>query len=130
MTPQAREIIREVAARRGIDPELITRPGRAKKVFKARAEVAQRLHERGYSACRIGRLLHHDHTTILYYLGRGKFRKVLDLRQPWHKPRVRDLRPRWKKPHVETLRRLHPSKLYLIPYAGADMTEYEWRPRP
>lgn len=122
MTPQARAIIDEIAALRGIDPLKIINPCRTPKVFRARVEVAKRLDQRGYSTGRIGAMLNHDHTTIVFYLGRGK-------KQPspliWRKPVVRTLRtPAPPKPP-----RPRPRKFYLKPYAGADMTEYQWKQR-
>lgn len=118
MTPQARQIIREVAADRGLHPLQIVSKSRIRKVFRARIEVAKRLHARGYSSPRIGAILGHDHTTIVYYLGRAR-------RRPKPEP------PRtWRKPHIKFLAlvpRLKPAKPVqirkrdgLIPYAGAE----------
>jgi len=122
MTPQARAIIDEIAALHGIDPRKIVNPCRANKVFRARIEVAKRLDQRGYSSQRIGSILNHDHTTIIFYLGRGQ-KKPSPL--IWRKPVVKTLRtPAPPKPP-----RLRPRKFYLKPYAGADMTEYQWKPR-
>jgi hypothetical protein len=121
VTPQALTIIKEIAALRGVDPRDITRPCRRKKVFRARIEVAKLLDARGYSTTRIGHILRHDHTTIVFYLGRGK-----------KQPSV----PVWRKPKIRTLRVIVPPKpapqvrqLYLKPYAGADMREYCWQRR-
>lgn len=123
MRPSQR-IIQEVARERGVDPSQLTRPCRIKKVFRARAEVARRLDALGYSTPRIGAVLGHDHTTIFYYLGRGK-------RKPTPEPA-----PRWRKPHIAFLSRCKPlpmpepskpKRRYLVPYAGAYMPEYEWK---
>jgi hypothetical protein len=121
ITPYARAVIEEIAALRGVDPNKIANPCRAPKVYRARIEVAKRLSDRGYSTTRIGQMLNHDHTTIVFYLGRAKKKPA---------------RPVWQKPKVRTLcviaqRRPPPPvrKLYLKPYAGADMTEYQWKPR-
>lgn len=125
MTPRARTIIREVAELRGVDPALIVQPCRVSKVYRARMEVAQRLAaECGYSTPAIGRILNHDHTTILFYLGRfkkkpGPERITKPRKRVWKMPRVRHLR--WVK---------RPTRLFLVPYAGADMTDYHWKERP
>jgi hypothetical protein len=121
MTPQARAIIDEIASLRGVNPDKITNPCRMHKVFRARIEVAKRLSQIGYSTLRIGAILNHDHSTILFYLGNGKKRPS---RPAWRKPKVRTLRdyPRPKPPPRQ-------SRLYLTPYAGADMREYVWTRR-
>jgi DNA-binding CsgD family transcriptional regulator len=123
MTPQAREIIREVAERRGIDPGAITGPRRFQKLMLARVEIAHRLVARRYSLHRIGAILNRDHSTIFFYLGRS-------IKKPskpkWRKPNVRDL-CRLKSP--KSPRPPKPVADYLTPYAGADMTEYVWRER-
>jgi hypothetical protein len=121
MTPQARAIIDEIAAKHGVDPRKIANPCRITKVYRARVEVAKRLSERGYSTPRIGAILNHDHTTIVFYLGNAKKKPPPPV---WRKPKVRTLyvTTRKKPPRPER-------KLYLQPYAGADMTEYRWKPR-
>jgi hypothetical protein len=128
MPAPARAIILEVAARRGVDPILIVNPCRRHAVFHARAEVARMLSARGYSALRIGALLNHDHTTIIFYLGTGKKRPSPE-RPPkklrWKAPQVRHLR--WIVKPAST--RPATPRAYLKPYAGADMTEYIWKPR-
>lgn len=88
MTPLARYVIKEVCGRRGVDPADLFRQCRTQRVFRARIEVAQVLDGYGYGCMSIGRTLNKDHTTILYYLGRGK-RKVSKPR--WRKPRVKHL---------------------------------------
>lgn len=72
MTPQARQIIREVAALYGIDPLEIVGASRRQKAFRARVEVAHLLTRRGYSSTRIGIAIGKDHTTVVFYLGRGR----------------------------------------------------------
>lgn len=124
-TVAARQIIAEVAARRGVDPRDILRACRKPKVFRARIEVAERLRARGYSSPQIGRCLNKDHTTVLYYLGLLS-RKVSD-----------EQKPRWRKPHIRHLARIkmlpppqpEERQLYLLPYAGAYMKEYHWKER-
>lgn len=123
MPPQARTIIEMVATERGVDPHKIVSPCRVKKIYRARIEVARRLDARGYSTTRIGAILNHDHTTIVFYLGRGKKKPA---RPIWRTPMVKHVRfikPR-KPPHPKQIR------FYLQPYAGADMTEYHWQERP
>jgi hypothetical protein len=75
----------------------------------------------GYSTGRIGAILNKDHTTIVFYLGRGK-KKPNKLR--WHAPKIRHLYFLKPKPLPEK------RKFYLIPYAGAYMPEYDWKERP
>ena len=137
MTPYARTVIKQVAASRGIDPRDIIRPNRTKKVFRARIEVAKLLDARGYSTPRIGAILKHDHTTIVFYLGRGKKRPGPE-KPPKIKAAKIPARPRWHKPRIQHLKckgcfrcktvgeRMH-HRGYLKPYAGADMTEYQWK---
>ncbi len=122
MPPQARAIINMVATEAGIDPLLIVGQCRKQKVFRARVEVALRLDARRYSTPQIGRILNKDHTTIVFYLGRGKKKPSKPI---WRAPKVK---------HVRFIRQpkrqLPRPKFYLQPYAGADMTEYHWQERP
>lgn len=120
MTPQAREIIRNIAMLHGVDAALILSACRKQKVFRARMAVAKQLYARGYSTSRIGAILNKDHTAIVFYLGRAK-KKPSPLR--WRKPRIRTLLVVKKKPPKEQQHR------YLKPYAGADFTEYKWQER-
>lgn len=134
MTPQARQIIREIAKEHGVDPARITGRCRVQRVFRARVEVAKRLRERGYSTTRIGAILNLDHTTIVFYLGSGK-RKPSPLRVRPVKPPARR---RWHKPWIAHLKckGCHRCiragcwpRRWLVPYAGADMTDYHWKER-
>ena len=125
MSPQARAIVKEVSARWRVNPKLVASQCRLKRVFYARVEAARLLDARGYSSTRIGAALGQDHTTIIYYLGRAK-------RKPKPLP---DWRPQWKAPRIrmpaswQPKAQRNPMKAYLVPYAGADMTEYTWRER-
>lgn len=126
MTPRdrVRMIVREVAADFGVRPEQIVQQCRVRKVFRARVEVARRIAALSpyYSMKRIGRLLNHDHTTIVFYLGRGK-KKPTPLR--WRKPVIRQL-GHWRcyarelPPPPEAPAPPKPPGRYLTPYAGAD----------
>lgn len=125
MSPLTYEVISDVSAKYGVSIELIVGRCRAYSLALVRAEIAQRLHERGYRNSQIGRVLRRDPATVLYYLGGNKRRRPPG--QRWHRPRVR---------HVCWLKVEQPPKVmkemrrrFLIPYAGADMTEYVWRPR-
>lgn len=128
MRPATRKLIEEVACRRRVDPKKIVGRCRSQAVFYARVEVAKQLSARGYTTSMIGAVLGHDHTTIVYYLGRAK-------KRPKPEPEPKPARKqRWKPPrvrHVRWLTRAKPTDpgLYLVPYAGADMTEYHWRKR-
>lgn len=124
MTPQARRIIHEVAAERGVTPAQIVSRCRRQKVFRARVEVARRLDARGYSTTQIGAALGHDHTTIVYYLGRAKKKPTPEPPPRWRKPRIAHLSRCKRLPVPEPPK---PRKRYLVPYAGAYMPEYEWR---
>ncbi len=121
MTPYARTVINQVAALRGVDPHDITRPNRTKKVYRARVEVAKLLYERGYSTPRIGTILNHDHTTIVFYLGRGKKKPA---------------QPVWRTPRIKTLYLIKKTKQKpspqrrLIRFAGFDPTDLQWITRP
>lgn len=119
MPPRARAIILAMCTLRGVDPKKIAGKCRVKKFYQIRVEVARALDACGYSTPQIGRFLGHDHTTIVFYLGRGKKKAP---RPKWSAPKVRHVRfIRVKKP-------VRPRR-YLIPYAGADMAEYVWTPR-
>ena len=120
MPQAARDIIMKIAELRGADPRLIVGKCRKKKIFRARIEVTKRLADRGYSSTRIGKILNHDHTTIVFYLGRGKKKPSLPI---WRTPKVRHVR--FVKPPPPP----KPIRFYLKPYAGADMTEYQWKDR-
>lgn len=128
MMSQTRQLIQEVAARRGVDPRKVAGKCRSQRVFYARIEVAKHLDARGYTTSMIGAVLGHDHTTIVYYLGRGKRKPKpeVDPRPAWHRPRIRHLG--W---FVKLRRPRRPRNLkrYLVPYAGADMTDYQWKER-
>jgi hypothetical protein len=121
MTPWARQVIFEVAELRGVDPKKIVGQCRHKKVFRARMEVARRLSARGYSTSRIGAILDKNHTTIVFYLGRGKKQPSKPL---WRTPKIRHLC--FVKPRPVPAKR----KFYLAPYAGAYWPEYDWKERP
>lgn len=121
MTPQARQIISMVAAWRGVDPRKIVGPCRNRRVVLARMEIARQLDARGYSTSRIGAILNKDHTTIVFYLGRGKKKPA---KPRWRKPRIRHLCFIKAKPPPKM------RKFYLVPYAGAYWPEYDWKERP
>ena len=121
MTPQARAIIREIAALRHVDPYKIIGQSRSEKVFRARIEVTRALDARGYSTQRIGAMLNKDHSTIVFYLGRGKKKPSKPI---WRTPKVRHLCFVKPKPLPEKRR------YYLVPYAGAYWPEYDWKERP
>lgn len=137
MTPYARSIIKRVAGMHGVDPADITRPNRTKKVFRARVVVAKLLDRRGYSSPRIGEMLNHDHTTILFYIGRLA-RKPTKPKPSMVKIAKSPAKKRWGKPRIAHLKckgcfrcvtRDRARRGFLQPYAGADMTEYQWKPR-
>lgn len=133
-TPYARSVIKRVAGMHKVDPALLTSRCRVQKVFRARVVVAKLLDRRGYSSPQIGAALNCDHTTIIFYLGRGK-KKPSAPRPP--RPPKQKARPRWRRPYIAHLKckgcRLCVTKSirrgFLIPYAGADWTEYQWKPR-
>lgn len=137
MTPYASSVIKRVAGLHGIDPADITRPNRTPKVYRARLVVAKLLDRRGYSSPQIGKMLNHDHTSILFYLGKLKKKP-----SPPRPPRVKVAKPpakrRWHKPRIAHLKckgcflcitKDRVRRGFLVPYAGADMTEYQWKLR-
>jgi hypothetical protein len=115
MPPRAKAALREIAELRGVSILKIGNKCREARVFRARIEVAKRLIEIGYSSPRVGQILRHDHTTILYYIG------VLN-RKP--------SRPKWRTPTVKWLVEPPPApqtaKPFLQPYAGWDPDDYKW----
>lgn len=60
-------ILKMVAKKHGLEPEIIQGAVRSREVIAARHEFWYRVHnELGYSCARIGRLENKDHTTILH----------------------------------------------------------------
>ena len=117
MPPRAKGIIMDFAERRGVAVSDLAGRCRKKKVFRARMEVAKALDACGYSSLQIGRFLNHDHTTIVYYLGRGKKKAS----QPkWRAPKVR---------HVRFIRIPRPDAPPKSPrrYAGFDVRETQFK---
>ena len=124
MTPFAYQVIQDVAAEWGVNAALIAGKCRRSRVVCARIDAVKRMKAAGYSATKIGKQLGQDHTTVLFYLGRRKGRKPPEPK--WKAPQVRH--QRWIKPRKEPQAPLR--SRYLIPYAGADWTEYRWKERP
>lgn len=110
MTPQARQIIREVAAECRVEPLKIIGKCRSAPVVHARIEVAKRLVARGYSTPRIGQILGKDHTTILFYLGNGKKKPTPEKYGP----------PKWSTARNRGWRKRPKPEPVLVPYAGAE----------
>lgn len=125
MSPLTYEIVSDVSARYGLSIGLIVGPSRAYRLVLARVEIAQRLHARGYTNAQIARVLHRDRTTVVYYLGGNKNRSPPKPR--WRRPRVRHLC--WLKVEQPPKVLKEMRRQFLVPYAGADMTEYVWRRR-
>lgn len=122
---QVREIIETVAARAGVPVSLVLGKTRHLAAVYLRIEIAKQLSALGFSTPQIGKWLNKDHTSVLYYLGRGQ-KKVNPPR--WRAPRIRHLNCQchpWSRPDVP---RRKPLKAYLIPYAGADR-HYVWKER-
>lgn len=124
----ARQIINEVAETYGVSPEMIVSERRSLNLVAARKDIAEMLDARGYTSPQIGRALNRDHTTVIYYLGRAKRKARPALIGPITKAvaRGRGWRPPPKK---ETPPPASRRNLYLVPYAGADLTDYKWKER-
>jgi hypothetical protein len=118
MPPRAKMIIIEAAERHGVKISDLIESCRRKKVFRVRIEIAKALDACGYTSTRIGRYLNKDHTTILFYLGRGK-----------KKPSP----PKWRTPKVKHVRFIRLKKTKPPPphsprrYAGFDGTENQFK---
>jgi chromosomal replication initiation ATPase DnaA len=66
-----RQVVRDVANYHCVGvKEILARHSR-QEVRRARHEVIRRLHQRGWSACKIGMLLGRDHSTVLASLERS-----------------------------------------------------------
>lgn len=65
---EARAILRTVSAAAYLSVESLKGPGRGSRLVRARWLAAERMSRRGLSLTQIGRLLHKDHTTVLYGL--------------------------------------------------------------
>lgn len=136
LTDRARAIVWDVALRHNVSPSLIIQHCRNKRVVAARIEVAKLLYSSRYSLPRIGTMLKHDHTTIFFYLGKGKKKpRIGPAPTGWHRPRISFLhRARWLPPEGEPDRKRRPRRRRpkdrirrppkvgprLIPYAGCD----------
>lgn len=112
-----KDVIAEVCAARHIPIKELLGDARHDDVVQARKEIATRLAIAGHNINRIASELNRDRTTILYYMG-IKDGGIVKLRVRFRKPGVLD-RYRPKKSGAK----------YLVPYAGADMKEYEWKER-
>ena len=140
MPPSARTAILQAAADHGVDAVLLAAPSRRTKIVRARLAAARALDALGYSSPRIGHFLNHDHSTILFYLGKLKKKPTRMLLSP----KVEEIRkPRWRRPRIGHLRCkgcfrcrvAQPAQSrvirrnYLQPYAGADFADdYKWTP--
>lgn len=128
MTPYARSVIRRVAYMHKVDPADITRSNRRVPVVRARVAVAKILTRRGYSTGRIGKMLNCDHTTVVFYLGRGKKKPRLTVRPKKAKPPP--AKRRWKKPRIAHLKCkgcwMCKPQPKLIRFAGYDPTDRQW----
>jgi hypothetical protein len=124
----------DIAARRcGVEPADILSYRRAKFLVRERIAITRQLDARGYSSTRIGAILHRDHSTVLFYLGRGAKSPRTDRPgQPWRTPKIKHIR--WLVPPMNTVpvsyAKPFQPRPYLIPYAGAHWPEYQWRVRP
>jgi DNA-binding transcriptional LysR family regulator len=70
--PRWRVIIAETCTEFGIPPETLLAPYGPRRYVAARVTLARRLAAAGYGYAQIGRWLHRDHATILWYCGRKK----------------------------------------------------------
>ena len=64
----ADQIIREVCEKYGVTETAVKAPIRSHYLNAPRREIAVRLRELGWSAPRIGQIMHRDHTSILNWL--------------------------------------------------------------
>lgn len=71
MTPRVRKYVAEVAAERGIAPEIILSSTRLHAVARARQDVMRRLHRDNFSLCQIGRWLDRHPSTVHYAVHRA-----------------------------------------------------------
>ncbi|RZN30469.1 helix-turn-helix domain-containing protein [Bradyrhizobium sp. Leo121] len=136
MNSTVRAIIESVATEFTVPVERITEKCRSPRVVRARIEAVRRIKASGkYSTHQIAAMLNHDHTTILFYLGRLSC-KSPNARLTWRRPKIRHLGHRGcKHCYVPVKPRQKPVKkvkrrLYLIPYAGADFSQYRFKERP
>lgn len=112
MTPN--EIVAAVSAAHRARVTDVLGTTRTPRLVRTRVEIANRLMLARYTIDVIANALRKDRTTILYYLGNRKDQ----LRPARRKSREQDRYER-KKAGVR----------YLVPYAGADMKEYQWKER-
>lgn len=112
------------AAANGIDVARIFNRSRNKRVVWARRDIALHLFPLGASTVFLANFLNVDSSTVSYYLGHHGSRGIAKIK--WRAPQIRDETPaELRKPE-----RPSRSRQYLIPYAGADWSEYEWKERP
>ena len=67
-----RYLTHQVARQLGHDPGVVLSPSRIPNAVQARTEVAQVLHELGWSYPRVGRAIGRHHANVMYLLGAGK----------------------------------------------------------
>jgi hypothetical protein len=70
--PRWRAVVDEVCTEYGINPTDLLRKFGPRHYVGARVIIARRLVAMGYGYLPVGRILHRDHTTIMWYCGRVK----------------------------------------------------------
>ena len=66
------EIVLDVLHRRGVTMDELLSKSRREKFVDARAEIASRLADLGYSYSKIGKILERDHSTVAFWLNHRK----------------------------------------------------------
>jgi hypothetical protein len=112
-----KDVIAEVCAARRISVTEMLGTTKPDYLVQARVEIATRLAMAGHNINRIAGELKKDRTTVMYYLGVRNNGGI-------------KIRPSFKKHGVNDHHRLREAGVkYKIPYAGADMREYQWKER-
>ena len=126
----AKRIVGEVATAERVPVDKLLGNQRLPRLIRARVLVARHLAEAGYKRSWIAEALNKDQSTIYYYLS------MVDRKLSWKPPVVELLCMVVPQPVVRAKKKT-PAKAkpvirrqYLIPYVGADMTQYVWKRRP
>ena len=112
MSPYARRVLAETAARYGVEPDVLVGHRHPRRLLAARIEVAKALQARGYNGPRIAAVMHRDHSTVAFYLGQ------LATKRP--SPRSLTQRPLAAPPPPKPRPVTPPGERRLIRYAGQD----------
>ncbi len=77
MTPRVRAYAEEIGFWHGVPASKILSPSHEHHASHARGDLMRRLRAEGFSTVQIGRWLHRDHSTVVYWTRNGYRRRCL-----------------------------------------------------